>query len=139
MVPFLAKSLEQNQRPVCALIRLIRGGHCPKIAVILRSDASTGDSIGRRRMNNGKKPTNERAFLARGISRTFLRDVKAITFGLCIGVILGVIGAYLLGLSAQFGLKFGALVGAFIALSARSHLSRLFDYEHPPHDKDSDP
>ena len=89
-------------------------------------------------MNNDKKPTNEWAFLGRGISRTFLRDVKAIAFGVCIGVVLGVVGAYLLGLSAQFGLKFGALVGAFIALSARSHLSRLFDYEHPTHDKDTD-
>ena len=89
-------------------------------------------------MNNDKKPTSEWVFLGRGISRTFLRDLKAIGSGVCIGVILGVLGAFLLGLSTQFGLQFGALVGAFIALSARSHLSKLFDYEHPPNDKDPD-
>ncbi|MEL7177409.1 MAG: hypothetical protein AAGK28_12895 [Pseudomonadota bacterium] len=89
-------------------------------------------------MSNDKKPTNEPVFLGRGITRTFLRDVKAVATGVCIGVFLGILGAYLLGLTAQFGLKFGALFGAFIALSARSHLSRLFEYDQKPTDKDPD-
>ena len=88
--------------------------------------------------DDNEKPTNEWAFLGRGISRTFVRDIKAIAFGVITGAILGFLGAYFLGLSAQFGLKFGALAGAFVGLSARSHLSKLFDYDKPAPDRDRD-
>jgi hypothetical protein len=74
--------------------------------------------------NDDKDPVNEWAFLGRGVLRTFVRDIVAIAVGVGIGVILGLVGAYILGFSPQFGIKFGALIG----LSARSLLSRLFDY-----------
>lgn len=82
------------------------------------------------------KAANEWAFLGRGILRTVLRDIKAIALGVCIGAFLGFLGAYLLGVSAQSGTKIGALLGAFVALSARSHLSRLFDYDQQAPDRD---
>jgi uncharacterized transporter YbjL len=78
--------------------------------------------------NDDKDPVNEWAFLGRGVLRTFVRDIVAIAVGVGIGVILGLVGAYILGFSPQFGIKFGALVGALIGLSARSLLSRIFDY-----------
>ena len=81
-------------------------------------------------MNNGnEKQKNEWVFLGRGISRTFFRDVKVTVLGVSIGAVLGLLAAFLLGLSAQFGVKIGALVGAFVALSARSHWYRLFEYD----------
>lgn len=90
-------------------------------------------------MSNGDKdPVNEWAFLGRGILRTFKRDVIAIALGVVIGAVIGVVVAYILGRSSQFGIKFGALVGAFIGLAARSWTSRLFDFDHPPRDKNRD-
>ncbi len=88
--------------------------------------------------NHKKKPANILAFVGRGVVRTFLRDVKATVFGVCIGAILGFLGAYLLGFSAQSGTKFGALVGACVALLARSHFHRLFEYDQPAPDRDPD-
>lgn len=89
-------------------------------------------------MSNDDEPKNEWAFLGRGILRTFARDIKATAIGVLIGAILGLLASYILGLSAQFGIKFGALTGAAAALLARSHFSRLFDYEQSSSDKRPD-
>ena len=90
-------------------------------------------------MSNGDKdPVNEWAFLGRGVFRTLRRDIMATALGVVIGAVIGFVVAYILGYSSQFGIKFGAVVGAFIGLAARSWTSRLFDFDHPPRDKNRD-
>ena len=75
--------------------------------------------------------SEEFAMLGRGVLRTFIRDVLAVALGAGIGALLGLICVYVFGLS--FGaVKIGALIGAFGALVARSHLSRLFEYDRRP-------
>lgn len=87
---------------------------------------------------NNEKPTNEWAFLGRGILRTFVGDVKTTAIGVCVGALLGVLAAYFLGVSVQSGAKIGALAGAFLGLASRSLTSRLFDYDQPDPNKKSD-
>ncbi|MEZ5731719.1 MAG: hypothetical protein R3D97_05265 [Paracoccaceae bacterium] len=87
-------------------------------------------------MTGSKRPSDEWAFLGRGVLRTLVLDVMATVLGACIGAALGLFAAYVLGLSFLFGAKFGALLGAFAALSARSHIHRLFDYDKTATDKD---
>ena len=85
-----------------------------------------------------EKPKNEGVFLARGIFRTFVRDIKTTAMGVALGAIFGFIGAYFLGFSALSGAKIGALVGAFLALLASSLSSKLFDYDQQAPDRESD-
>ena len=84
-------------------------------------------------------PMKDLAFLGRGIRRTILRDATAVALGAAAGALLGLIGAWVLGLSTGFGVRFGLLAGAFLGLAGRSLLRPLFDYDaRPPADETGD-
>ena len=77
----------------------------------------------------------ESAMLAKGILRTFQRDVMAAGVGVVVGAILGLIVGYFLGGALASFVKIGALVGFIISLLSRSTFSALFEYDDPPKGK----
>ena len=88
--------------------------------------------------NDKEKPRNVWKNLGRGFLKTIVRDFKIAAIGVGIGAGLGFLIAYVLGLSAPFGIRMGALLGGAIALLAFSDITRVFDEVRTPSDKERD-